>query len=137
MNEAPDSKYWRERAEEALGHADDMISSDGKAWMLEIARLYRELGRMVPSPVVELNRAVAVAMADGPEAGLALVDALDRSGALAGYHLLPATRADLLRRLRRWPEAAAAYRQARALATSDAERRYLDRRLAETAEAQA
>ena len=56
--------------------------------------------RMVPTPVVELNRAVAVAMADGPEAGLALVDALDASGALAGYHLLPATRADLLRRSR-------------------------------------
>ena len=67
---------------------------------------------MVPSPVVELNRAVAVAMADGPAAGLALVDALDASGRLAGYHLLPATRADLLRRLDRRAEAAAAYRAA-------------------------
>ena len=80
---------------------------------------------MTPSPVVELNRAVAVAMADGPEAGLALVDALDASGALDGYHLLPATRADLLRRLGRHDEAAAAYRDALALATTDAERRYL------------
>ena len=67
---------------------------------------------MNASPVVELNRAVAVAMADGPEAGLAIVDALDASGALDGYHLLPATRADLLRRLDRRDEAAAAYRVA-------------------------
>ena len=93
--------------------------------------LYRELSRLVRSPVVELNRAVAVAMADGPEAGLALVDALDASGALDGYHLLPATRADLLRRLGRRSEAAAAYRAALALTTGDAERRYLERRLAD------
>ena len=99
---------------------------------VEIAGLYRELARFLPTPVVELNRAVAVAMADGPEAGLRLVDDLDASGALAGYHLLPATRADLLRRLGRGDEAAAAYRAALALTTSDAERRYLTRRLAET-----
>jgi RNA polymerase sigma-70 factor (ECF subfamily) len=98
----------------------------------EIAALYGELARMNPSPVVELNRAVAVAMADGPAAGLELVDALDASGRLAGYHLLPATRADLLRRLDRRAESAAAYRVALELATSDAERRYLTRRLAET-----
>jgi RNA polymerase sigma-70 factor (ECF subfamily) len=67
----------------------------------EIAGLYGELARLVPSPVVELNRAVAVAMADGPAAGLALVRALEDSGALTGYHLLPATRADLLLRLGR------------------------------------
>jgi RNA polymerase sigma-70 factor, ECF subfamily len=97
----------------------------------EIAALYGALARKVPSPVVELNRAVAVAMADGPEAGLALVDALDASGALAGYHLLPATRADLLRRLHRNTEATVAYRDALELATSDAERRYLSRRVAE------
>jgi RNA polymerase sigma-70 factor (ECF subfamily) len=94
----------------------------------EIAGLYRELGKMTPSPVVELNRAVAVAMADGPEAGLAIVDALDASGALASYHLLPATRADLLRRMGRNAEAAEAYGAAAALATTDAERRYLNRR---------
>ena len=98
----------------------------------EIAALYAELARIMPTPVVELNRAVAVAMADGPEAGLVLVDALDASGALRDYHLLPATRADLLRRLDRRAEAAAAYRAALALTTSDAERRYLERRLAET-----
>ncbi|MGQ0804336.1 MAG: RNA polymerase sigma factor [Actinomycetota bacterium] len=95
----------------------------------EIVALYRELARMTPSPVVELNRAVAVAMADGPEAGLALVDALEASGDLAGYYLLPACRADLLRRLGR-PEDAA-YREALELVGTDAERRYLDRRLAE------
>ena len=97
----------------------------------QIAVLYGELGRMTPSPVVELNRAVAVAMADGPAAGLALVDRLDASGALAGYHLLPATRADLLRRLGRREEAADAYRQALALVAVDAERDYLSGRLAE------
>jgi len=99
----------------------------------EIAQLYRQLARFVPSAVVELNRAVAVAMADGPGAGLALVERLEASGALAGYHLLPATRADLLRRLDRRPEAADAYRQALALAATDAERRYLGRRLEEMA----
>jgi RNA polymerase sigma-70 factor (ECF subfamily) len=85
----------------------------------------------VPSAVVELNRAVAVAMADGPGAGLGLLDALDASGALDGYHLLPATRADLLRRLGRHAEAAAAYREALELAGTGAERRYLAKRLAE------
>ncbi|MDQ3947120.1 MAG: RNA polymerase subunit sigma-24, partial [Actinomycetota bacterium] len=98
----------------------------------EIAGLYGRLARMLPSPVVELNRAVAVAMADGPGAGLRLVEALEATGALAGYHLLPATRADLLRRLERPAEAAAAYRRALELAATDAERRYLTRRLAET-----
>jgi RNA polymerase sigma-70 factor (ECF subfamily) len=96
-----------------------------------IARLYALLGRLTPSPVVELNRAVAVGMADGPEAGLVLVDALAATGALAGYHLLPATRADLLRRLGRKAEAAQAYREALGLAGTDAERRFLTRRLAE------
>ena len=97
----------------------------------EVAGLYEQLLRHEPTAVVEANRAVAVAMADGPEAGLALVDALDASGALAGYHLLPATRADLLRRLHRNAEATVAYRDALELATSDAERRYLSRRVAE------
>jgi RNA polymerase sigma-70 factor, ECF subfamily len=97
----------------------------------QIAALYGRLARFVPTPVVELNRAVAVGMAHGPEAGLALVDRLDESGALAGYHLLPATRADLLRRLGRTREAAAAYRAALELTTTDTERRYLGRRLTE------
>ena len=98
----------------------------------EIAALYAELVRLVPSPVVELNRAVAVAMADGPAVGLAMVEELEASEKLSGYHLLPATRADLLRRLGRNSDAAASYRDALELAATDAERRYLTRRLAET-----
>ncbi|RSN06815.1 RNA polymerase subunit sigma-24 [Nonomuraea sp. WAC 01424] len=97
----------------------------------QIAVLYARLAVLLPSPVVELNRAVAVAMADGPAAGLELVDRLAGTGALPGYHLLPATRADLLRRLERRAEAAGAYRQALELATAEADRRYLARRLAE------
>ncbi|MFI5613905.1 RNA polymerase sigma factor [Amycolatopsis sp. NPDC051903] len=96
----------------------------------QIAALYGELANRVPSAVVQLNRAVAVAMADGPEAGLALVDAM--AGDLGGYHLLPATRADLLRRLGRFGEAADAYRAALALAGNEADRRFLRRRLSET-----
>jgi len=80
---------------------------------------------------MELNRAVAVAMADGPEAGLRLVAKLEASGALRGYHLLHATHADLLRRLDRRAEAATVYRCALDLTCNEAERRYLARRLAE------
>jgi RNA polymerase sigma-70 factor (ECF subfamily) len=98
----------------------------------QIALLYEELGRFLPTPVVELNRAVAVSMANGPAAGLALVAELEASGKLSGYHLLPATRADLLRRLGRAREAADAYREALALAATDSERRFLNRRLNET-----
>ncbi|GAA2593612.1 RNA polymerase sigma factor [Actinomadura fulvescens] len=97
----------------------------------QIAALYSELARLMPTPVVHLNRAVAVAMAYGPQAGLDLVEDLERSGALSSYHLLPATRADLLRRLGRHRAAAHSYRQALELAGTDAERRYLSRRLAE------
>jgi RNA polymerase sigma-70 factor (ECF subfamily) len=99
----------------------------------QIAGLYRELARLAPSPVVELNRAVAVAMAEGPAAGLALLDAPGVAGALEGYHLLPATRADLLRRLGRAAEARGAYRAALTLAPTEPERRFLTRRLAELA----
>jgi RNA polymerase sigma-70 factor (ECF subfamily) len=95
----------------------------------QISLLYGRLARFSGGPVVELNRAVAVAMADGPAAGLTLVDKLRADGALAGYHLLPATRADLLRRLGRREEAAVAYREALDLVVNDAERRYLTRRL--------
>ncbi len=103
----------------------------------QIALLYGQLAGRSANPVVELNRAVAVAMADGPVAGLSIVDGLVGAGALAGYHLLPATRADLLRRLGRDREAAAEYRAALALAPTDAERRYLLRRLAEVGAAPA
>jgi RNA polymerase sigma-70 factor (ECF subfamily) len=97
----------------------------------EIATLYGRLVRLVPSPVVKLNRAVAVGMAEGPAAGLALLEEIYTSGELAGYHLLPATRADLLRRLGRYVEAADSYRTALELAATETERRYLLRRLSE------
>jgi RNA polymerase sigma-70 factor, ECF subfamily len=98
----------------------------------QIARLYGQLAQFLPTPVVELNRAVAVGMAAGPEAGLTLVGELEAAGKLAGYHLLPATKADMYRRLGRADEAAACYREALGLASTDAERSYLSRRLAET-----
>ena len=97
----------------------------------QIAVLYGELRRLVPSAVVDLNRAVAIAMASGPAAGLALVDDLAARGVLPAYYLLPATRADLLRRLDRRDEAAASYRQALSLVPTEPERRFLQRRLAE------
>jgi RNA polymerase sigma-70 factor (ECF subfamily) len=94
----------------------------------QIASLYDELQRVRPSPVVALNRAVAVAMADGPDAGLRLLDPL--ADGLAQYHHFHAARADLLRRAGREPEAADAYDRALALVGNDAERRYLERRRA-------
>jgi RNA polymerase sigma-70 factor, ECF subfamily len=101
----------------------------------EIAVLYKRLSEMIPSPVVALNRAAAVGMAEGPTAGLLLVAELEDSGELADYHLLPATRADLLRRLGRYGEATDAYRRALELAPTDVERRYLTKRIADTSAA--
>ena len=97
----------------------------------QITALYGVLARVHPTPVVELNRAVAVAMSLGLERGLALVDELDRRGELAEYHLLPVARAELLRRLGRPAEAAASYRRALALVSNEAERRHLGKRLRE------
>ncbi len=94
-----------------------------------IVRLYDALLTWEPTPVVRLNRAVAIAMADGPDAGLALVDDPDLAGDLVDYHLFHATRADLLRRLGRRDEAIAAYRQARHLTDNAAEHRFIDQRL--------
>ncbi|MBO0839719.1 MAG: RNA polymerase sigma factor [Sciscionella sp.] len=119
----------------AACHANARTAADTD-WA-QIAALYSELARHTPTPVVWLNHAVAVGMADGPAAGLALVDRLAAGGELAGYHLLPATRADLLRRLGRHADAVAAYREAIALTHTDTERDYLRRRLAETVAAQA
>jgi RNA polymerase sigma-70 factor (ECF subfamily) len=107
--------------------APDAASTD---WP-QIAALYAQLARLAPSPVVDLNRAVAVAMVDGLPAGLRLVDELAASGRLDGYHLLPATRADLLRRAGRAAEARQAYEQALELVPTEAERRYLTDRLRE------
>jgi RNA polymerase sigma-70 factor (ECF subfamily) len=95
----------------------------------EIVRLYDLLERLRPSPIVALNRAVAVAMVDGPRPALALIEAVAAGGALERYHLLHATRADLLRRLGATEEAAQSYARALALVTNDAERRFLERRL--------
>jgi RNA polymerase sigma-70 factor (ECF subfamily) len=96
-----------------------------------IVVFYDALLRVEPSPVIELNRAVAVAMRDGPAAGLALVDALLAGGELSGYRLAHATRADLCRRLGRSPEAVAAYRRALELTEQASERRFLERRIVE------
>jgi RNA polymerase sigma-70 factor, ECF subfamily len=114
------------QAEIAAEHA--IAPSTAETDWVRIATLYADLARLTPGPVVELNRAVAVAMAVGPDAGLELIDAIT---GLEGYHLLPAARADLLRRAGRFTEAAAAYEQALALVRTAPERRYLTRRLAE------
>ncbi len=97
----------------------------------QIVALYDVLARMEPSPVVELNRAVAVAMRDGPEAGLALVDTILARGALSDYRLAHAARADLCRRLGRRSEAQTAYQRALELTQQEPERRFLERRIAE------
>ncbi|MEU4480082.1 DUF6596 domain-containing protein [Micromonospora sp. NPDC023966] len=97
----------------------------------QVVRLYDELLKRWPSPVVALNRAVAVSMVDGPAAALAEVDLLAEDARLAGYHYVPAIRADLLRRLDRPAEAAGAYRTALELVDNDAERAFLTTRLAE------
>jgi len=99
----------------------------------EISLLYQGLLRWTPTPVVELNAAVALGMSTTLESALAWIARIEEGGELARYHLLPASKADLLRRLGRLDEAAASYRQAIELATNPAERRYLERRMAECA----
>ena len=115
-------------AAEHAGAASD-VDTDWR----RIAVLYDLLLRAEPSPVVALNRAVAIAMRDGPAAGLALVDELIAGGDVASFHLAHGARADLLRRLGRAADARAAYERAAALAQHDAERRFYARRLAELA----
>ena len=97
----------------------------------QIVRLYDVLDRMQPSPIVSLNRAVAVAMVDGAAQGLVLIDALAAAGDLDNYHLLHAARADLLRRIGSSGEAAESYRRALDLVSNESERRFLERRLRE------
>lgn len=104
--------------------------ADDTDWA-RIVELYDLLERVQPSPIVSLNRAVAIAMLHGPLPALALIDELAATGELDGYHLLPAARADLLRRLGSNEEAADSYLRALKLATNDSERRYLERRLQE------
>jgi RNA polymerase sigma-70 factor (ECF subfamily) len=109
---------------------DDAATAAETDWA-EIAGLYRVLGELTRSPVVELNRAVAVAMADGPAAGLVMVDRIAASGKLEEYSYLHSTRADLLRRLDRRDEAAESYRRALALTANAPERAFLEGRLSE------
>ena len=109
---------------------DDAATADETDWG-QIAGLYLALGRMAPSPVVELNRAVAVAMATGPERGLRIVDGVAATGQLEDYPYLHAARADLLRRLGRLDEAGVEYARARELTANEAEQAFLDRRIAE------
>ena len=99
----------------------------------QIAALYGALSQMTPSPIVDLNRAVAIAMSEGIEQGLVLIDLLGASGDLDGYYYYHAARADLLRRLRKSAEAAQAYRRAKSLTGNQSELAYLERRLAEVA----
>ena len=115
----------------AAVHAE--APSAGATDWAQIVGLYDVLARADPSPVVELNRAVAVAMRDGPQAGLALIDAILARGELADYHLAHSARADLCRRLGRTDEARASYRRALALTRQEPERRFLERRLKELA----
>ena len=106
--------------------------ADATDWRA-IADLYARLVAVRPSPVIELNRAVAIAMADGPAAGLALIDAIGATGDLSDYYLMWSARADLLRRLERWSEAAESYRAALARVGSAPERRFIRRRIEEMA----
>ena len=111
------------------------LHSDAKApedtdWS-QIAALYAEMARIAPSPIVSLNRAVAVAMSEGLEQGLAMMDALSEGGELENYHLYHAARADLLRRLGRKEEALEAYERALGLVRNQVEESYLRRRVRE------
>jgi RNA polymerase sigma-70 factor (ECF subfamily) len=128
LDEAPAGPYALQAAIAGV-HARAQRTEDTD-WR-QIAALYQLLLHVQPSPVVELNRAAAVAMAEGPAAGLLLLDALYTNPELRDYYLLPAARADLLRRLERWTEAATAYRRALDLAGLDSAREFLSRRLTE------
>ena len=152
LDEQDRSKWHRDEIDEALALVRQaLISPDAGSFTFQaaiaaehcrarapedtdwrqIVALYDRLERLQPTPIVSLNRAVAVAMADGPEQGLALIDQIVAAGELDGYHLLPATRAELLRRSGLNREAAESYRLALTLVRNDAERRFLERRLVE------
>ncbi len=117
----------------AIAALHDEAATPAETDWPQIATLYGALQRMVPSPVVELNLAAAVAMADGPAIGLAMMDGIASTGELESYSYLHAARADLLRRLERWSEAETAYRRALELTTNGAERDFLEGRLREVA----
>src|SRR5262249_6518652 len=150
--ENQDRRRWnREQIAEALPLVDDALRGGPGTFALQaaiaaihcqaqraedtdwphIVRLYDVLQQFQPSPVVALNRAVAVAMMQGPSTGLVLIDQLGTLGDLEDYHLFHAARADLLRRVGSTAEAAKSYERALALVTNDSERRFLERRLRE------
>lgn len=150
--EEQDRSLWdRRQIDEALPLVDESLQSEAGPFALQaaisavhcrakravdtdwpqIVRLYNLLERVQPSPIVSLNRAVAVAMVEGPQPGLKLIDALAATGDLDGYHLLHAARADLLRRVGSKVEAAESYGRALTIVTNDSERRFLERRLRE------
>ena len=151
LEEQDRTRWNKEQIAEALKLVDEALSGTPGPFALEaaiaaehckaaraedtdwpqIVKLYDVLQQLLPSPVIALNRAVAVAMADGPRAGLALVEELTESGELDDYHLLHAARADMLRRLGSNAEAAENYELAINLASNDSERRFLERRLRE------
>jgi RNA polymerase sigma-70 factor (ECF subfamily) len=126
-------RIGRYQLEAAIAALHDEAATPAATDWPQIAMLYGELANRAPSAVVELNRAVAVAMASGAESGLGLIEDLAASGRLDGYPYLHAARADLLRRLDRPTEAAAAYARARELTANAAERAFLDRRIEEVA----
>jgi RNA polymerase sigma-70 factor (ECF subfamily) len=117
----------------AAVHAE--APAPGETDWRQIVALYEELMRISPSPIVALNQAAAVAMGEGFEQGLVLIEKAGASGKLENYYLVHAARADLLRRLNRLPEAATAYSRAAALTTNQVEQRYVRRRLREVTKA--
>jgi RNA polymerase sigma-70 factor, ECF subfamily len=151
LEEQDRSRWNKAQIAEALTLVDEALSNSPGPFALEaaisaehckaaraddtdwprIVKLYDLLQQLLPSPVVALNRAVAIAMAHGPSAGLAIIDELAASGELDDYHLLHAARADMLRRLGSNTEAAESYELALSLATNESERRFLERRLRE------
>ncbi len=151
LEEQDRSRWDREKIAEALPFVEEALRGEVGPFTLQaaiaalhcqaarpedtdwrqIVRLYDVLERLQPSPVVSLNRAVAVAMVDGPQPALALIDQLAAAGTLDDYHLLHAARADMLRRAGSAGEAAKSYQRALALVANDSERRFLERRLRE------
>jgi RNA polymerase sigma-70 factor (ECF subfamily) len=151
LEEQDRSRWNRPQINEALPLANRALNSNSGPFALEaaiaaehckaaraedtdwprIVRLYDLLQDLLPSPIIALNRAVAIGMAAGPQSAISLIDELANSGELDGYHLLPAARADMLRRLGSNREAAESYELALGLVSNESERRFLERRLRE------
>jgi RNA polymerase sigma-70 factor (ECF subfamily) len=151
LEEQDRSRWNRPQIDEALSLVNDALSGTPAPFALEaaisaehckaarsedtdwprIVKLYDQLQESMPSPIVDLNRAVAIGMANGPQAAITLIDELAASGELESYHLLHAARADMLRRLGLNREAAESFKLALGLVSNDSERRFLERRLRE------